>query len=148
MLNFDNFYLNFYGVAKQTGIRDGSDVFVVPNSVKADGTANDIEVTRDQFYWQNIWGQQIYEDLIEDGSFLRLREVTLRYAFPKNLTKSWKSVQDLSVFVTGRNLYLNAPNFTGSDPEVSLYGNANGQGFYNFNTPATIGWNVGLNATF
>lgn len=148
VLNFDNFYLNFYGVTKQTGIRDGSDVFVVPNSVKADGTANDIEVTRDQFYWQNVWGQQIYEDLIEDGSFLRLREVTLRYAFPKNLTKSWKSVQDLSVFVTGRNLYLNAPNFTGSDPEVSLYGNANGQGFYNFNTPATIGWNVGLNATF
>ena len=36
----------------------------------------------------------------------------------------------------------------GADPESSLYGSANGQGFYNFITPGTKGYNFALNVTF
>ena len=87
------------------------------------------------------------EDLVEDGSFVRLREVSVNYSLPSSiLTKTF--IQNLSITFTSRNLYLNAPNFTGADPEASLYGSANGQGFYNFITPGTKGYNVSLNATF
>lgn len=147
ILNFDNFYLNFYGITKQTEDRDGSKTFVYPNAVKSDGSVNDIEVPYDQTYWRLNWGVA-FEDLIEDGSFLRFRELTMAYSLPTTLFDNWKSVKGIGLSVTGRNLFLDAPNFTGSDPEVSVYGNANGQGFYNFNTPATKSWNVAVNVTF
>ncbi len=146
ILNLDNFYLNFYGVTKQTEDRTGENSFVFPNGVLADGSANNIEVPYDEAYWRINFGRAM-EDLVEDGSFVRLREVTLAYALPSSLLQ--KSVfEDVSVAITGRNLYLNAPNFTGSDPESSLYGSANGQGFYNFITPGTVGYNFSLNVTF
>lgn len=145
ILNLDNFYLNFYGVTEMTADRENGTVLVP--GVKSDGTPNDIVVPTDQTYWRNNWGLA-QEDWVEDGSFIRLREVTLRYAMPEAWFNSSTSVKRLGLFVSGRNLWLHAPNFTGADPEVSLYGNANGQGFYNFNTPGTIGWTVGANATF
>lgn len=146
ILNLDNFYLNFYGATAQTEQRDGTTGFVVPNSVLPDGSPNNIEVPYDEFYWRNNFGRAM-EDLVEDGSFVRLREVTVAYAFPSSmLAKTF--IQGLNVSITGRNLYLNAPNFTGADPESSLYGSANGQGFYNFITPGTIGYNFALNVTF
>jgi TonB-linked SusC/RagA family outer membrane protein len=146
ILNLDNFYLNSYGVTKVTENRETAS-FVFPNGVKSDGAVNDIEVRQDEEYWREKWGLA-QEDWVEDGSFIRLREVTLRYGMPTTMFNNTTAIKNLSLFVSGRNLWLNAPNFTGADPEVSLYGNANGQGFYNFNTPGTVGWTVGLNATF
>ncbi|MEZ4948213.1 MAG: SusC/RagA family TonB-linked outer membrane protein [Saprospiraceae bacterium] len=146
ILNLDNFYLNSYGVTKVTENRETAS-FVFPNGVKSDGAVNDIEVRQDEKYWREKWGLA-QEDWVEDGSFIRLREVTIRYGMPATMFNNTSAIKNLSLFVSGRNLWLNAPNFTGADPEVSLYGNANGQGFYNFNTPGTVGWTVGLNATF
>ena len=147
ILNLDNFYLNFYGTPKHTEDRTGETTFVYPNGVLSDGTANNIEVPYDQNYWRNNVGRAM-EDLVEDGSFVRLREVTFSYSLPKSiLAKTF--VKDLRLtFYRVVTLFLDAPNFTGADPESSLYGSANGQGFYNFITPGTKGYNVSVNATF
>ncbi|MDR0682653.1 MAG: SusC/RagA family TonB-linked outer membrane protein [Dysgonamonadaceae bacterium] len=52
---------------------------------------------------------------IEDGSYLKLKNVTLSY----DLGLKWKLIQDCAVFVTGENL-LTFTKYKGLDPEFSL----------------------------
>lgn len=51
---------------------------------------------------------------IEDGSYIRLREITLSYNVP--LPKTWS--QSLTIFATGENL-ITFTNYMGLDPEFS-----------------------------
>ena len=55
--------------------------------------------------------------LLENNSFLRLRNVTLAYSLPGNVLERTNFFSNATVFVTGRNL-LTWTNFTGADPEV------------------------------
>ncbi len=60
----------------------------------------------------------VYSRFIEDGSFLRLKSVTLGYSLPRNLiSKVWLS--KLRVFVSGQNLFV-VTGYKGFDPEVSM----------------------------
>jgi len=53
---------------------------------------------------------------IEDGSFLRLNNLTFGYTFPETLT-SRAFIEKLRFYVTGYNLFV-LTNYTGYDPEV------------------------------
>ncbi len=75
------------------------------------------------------------EQFIEDGGFVRLKEVTLSYTFPLQFI----GLQNATVSVTGRNLEL-WTNYTGIDPETNLTGPTNGQGIDYFNNPTTKTW--------
>ena len=55
---------------------------------------------------------------LEDGSYLRLRNITLGYNLPEQVTKSLR-INSFRVFVSGDNLFT-ATNFSGTDPEVDL----------------------------
>lgn len=57
---------------------------------------------------------------IEDGSFLRLRNVTLGYNFPSE-TLSAIGISNFRLYVTGQNL-LTFTNYSGYDPEVNYSG--------------------------
>ena len=151
--------MNFYGVTKASENREGrytdpndpaagvtGPSFIYPNGVLSDGSPNNIEVPYNEAYWRTNWGEA-QEEWVEDGSFFRLREVTLAYNLPVSILDR-TPFESLGIRVTGRNLWLDTPNFSGSDPETSLYGSANGQGFYNFITPGTKAWNIALNVTF
>jgi TonB-linked SusC/RagA family outer membrane protein len=56
--------------------------------------------------------------LIEDGSFIRLKNITLSYTFSE-----WriKPLSKLSLFITGTNLFT-ITSYSGFDPEVSAFG--------------------------
>ena len=54
---------------------------------------------------------------VEDGSFLRINNVSLGYNFPASITKKLK-IQRLRVYATGSNLAV-FTNYSGYDPEVS-----------------------------
>ncbi|HCO66273.1 MAG TPA: TonB-dependent receptor [Dysgonomonas sp.] len=54
---------------------------------------------------------------IEDGSFLRLNNLTIGYTIPKNITRKLM-IENLRVYVTGYNLHC-WTNYSGPDPEVS-----------------------------
>ncbi len=57
---------------------------------------------------------------VEDGSYLRLKAITLAYNInPQSLQRL--KVQKLSVYVTGQNL-LTLTNYSGFDPEVNAFG--------------------------
>ncbi len=79
----------------------------------------------------NIW-----ERFIEDGSFVKLRELSLGYSFaPKTA-----SISRVKVYLTGRNL-ISFDNYSGWDPEVSTSGQTNGVRGFDFNEvpiPKTI----------
>jgi len=60
---------------------------------------------------------------IEDGSYLRLRRVTLSYRLPVN--SIW--MQGLTLWVTGNNLFT-LTRYLGADPESSVSGSVLSQG--------------------
>ncbi len=55
---------------------------------------------------------------IEDGSYLRLQNVTLGYTLPQSLTKRL-SIQRLRMYLSGQNL-VTWTNYSGYNPEVNL----------------------------
>ncbi|QNF33337.1 TonB-dependent receptor [Adhaeribacter swui] len=55
---------------------------------------------------------------LEDGSFLRLRSLTVGYSLPKNLLSRVK-VENLRLYVVGTNLFL-LTKYTGPDPESNV----------------------------
>ncbi|MGH7493237.1 MAG: SusC/RagA family TonB-linked outer membrane protein [bacterium] len=61
---------------------------------------------------------------IEDGTYVKLREVTLAYTFPRTSVNSLFNgqVSYLKVGVSGRNLLM-FTDYDGYDPEVSQFGN-------------------------
>ena len=86
---------------------------------------------------------------VEDGSFLRLKSVTLAYNFPQMLLSDIK-VQNLSIYATAQNL-LTFTKYSGFDPEVNAYGvNSRGTEFgVDYGTyPQTRQIIFGLNITF
>ncbi|WP_158563356.1 SusC/RagA family TonB-linked outer membrane protein [Chitinophaga silvatica] len=57
---------------------------------------------------------------VEDGSYLRIRMITLGYTFPQNFLNSFSKgvVTNLRLYVTGENLFT-FTKYSGYDPEVS-----------------------------
>lgn len=101
----------------------------------------------------NADGSTNYEQqssrFVEDGSFIRLRSVTLGYNLPKSLTKTI-GITSANLYITGNNLWLKT-NYTGPDPEVTLNGESpNGlvQGLDFCTIPQPRSFIMGLNVTF
>ena len=92
-------------------------------------------------------GAQPSSRFIQDGSYARLRNVTLSYNLPASLLGS--KISRLRVFVTGLNL-ATFTKYTGWDPEVNaddIVSNiAIGYDFYSAPQPKTI--MGGFNITF
>jgi TonB-linked SusC/RagA family outer membrane protein len=64
----------------------------------------------------------IVSDVIEDGSFVRLKTLTLGYTIP--VPASLKAVKQASIYVTAQNL-VTLTKYTGYDPEVNSFGQNN-----------------------
>ncbi|MDB5270705.1 MAG: TonB-dependent receptor, partial [Hymenobacter sp.] len=62
----------------------------------------------------------IVSDVVEDGSFVRLKTVTLGYTLPK----FDKAIKSANVYVTAQNL-VTLTKYTGYDPEVNSFGGDN-----------------------
>lgn len=92
---------------------------------------------------------RISDRYVEDGSFLRIKNITLGYTFPKALLNKAK-IENLRVYVNIQNLYT-FTKYTGYDPEVGAstqdssgltYGMDNGR------YPSPAMYSFGLNITF
>lgn len=102
--------------------------FLVPNSVRQVGSAyveNDIPIlgTAMYSYYNHSTNTLMYENMVLDRTFVKLRELTLSYAIPKKFITNCP-VKALEVSLVGRNLLMWTPktnNFV--DPEATNYGN-------------------------
>ncbi len=84
--------------------------------------------------------------VIEDGSFLRIKDVVLGYSFPKSLLKKI-SIDKLRVFVSAQNL-VTFTSYSGYDPEVSVRNSALTPGLDYSAYPRTVNFNFGINVGF
>lgn len=85
---------------------------------------------------------------VEDGSYVRLKNITLTYNLPVSLL-SKIHVSRLAAYITGINL-ITITNYTGYDPEVSSFnaGGAGGLGIDLSNYPTAKTVMFGINLTF
>ncbi|MFD1094538.1 SusC/RagA family TonB-linked outer membrane protein [Salegentibacter chungangensis] len=138
--------LVFYGLSPKTLDRGETTVI---DGVNANGEPNTIEVRKDQEYYQNYYSR-IADNFVEDGSFARLRYVTLSYNLPSTFLDKLK-IADAQFYVTGRNL-LTITDYSGVDPEVNTFGagisGAGSTGIDNLGTPGTQGVDLGLKFKF
>ncbi|MDA6068737.1 SusC/RagA family TonB-linked outer membrane protein [Flavobacterium sp. AC] len=142
MYSGSNNLMAYYGVDARTA--DRTSEFVYPG-VKEDGTKNDIVIGGSNAVQQDLQGalNGIAEASVFDASFVKLREVTLGYQFPKLLNNS----VDLRASVFARNILLwsKMPNL---DPEASQGNNNFSGGFEQWSMPQTKSIGFGLNFTF
>lgn len=108
---------------------NGRQPFVIPNSVKPSGNTfveNDVPITWESMYsyYNHSTNTYMYRNFVIPKGYVKLREVSLTYNFPKNLLTKLKIVKELEIAVIGRNLLMWTPkgnNFV--DPEATNYGN-------------------------
>lgn len=103
---------------------------------------------RNATIWSPVMtGTPVHSWAVEDGSFLRLNNITLGYTLPSHITKK-VSIERLRVYVTGYNLYT-WTNYTGYDPEVdSRRATPLTPGVDYSAFPRTRSWVAGINITF
>ncbi|MGM9710254.1 MAG: SusC/RagA family TonB-linked outer membrane protein [Prevotella sp.] len=82
---------------------------------------------------------------VEDGSFMRLKYVTVRYQLPTGFTKHL-GVSRVNAYFTINNLFC-WTKYSGADPEISTSGQT-GQCIDNSTTPRSKDWTLGLSLTF
>lgn len=82
---------------------------------------------------------------IEDGSFLRGRNLLIGYNFSNELIEKIH-LNKLRVYASVQNFFL-VTDYTGNDPEVTTYGNAFAQGQTFFDYPKPTLWSFGVNVS-
>jgi TonB-linked SusC/RagA family outer membrane protein len=144
----------FVGNATNTLYNDRKP-WIVPNSVvdNGDGTYSENYTAIDYSNVNNFHNQSSNnarsKDHMHSKTFLKLREVSLGYTFPKTLLDK-TPVNSLSLTVIGRNLLLFTPESNNLiDPESTTFGNDLLGEFGEFGVgPTTRSLGVSLKATF
>jgi len=92
-------------------------------------------------------GYVMSDVVVEDGSYIRLKELLLAYTIPRKLYQN-AGIQSIGVSISANNL-LTFTNYSGYDPEVSIYGgNVFGKGADYGAYPMARTILFGLNLTF
>lgn len=87
----------------------------------------------------------IHSWAVEDASFLRLKNISLGYTFPKKLIRQL-SIQRLRLYFTASNLFVWTP-YSGFDPETSVSGNGLTRGVDFGSYPRSRSFVLGFNLT-
>lgn len=109
--------------------------------------AGPVAVTQE---WYNgpgaFFGSGNHELYVEDGSWTRIRELSLSY----RLNAAWLKkggISSLEITGTGRNLFL-WTEFEGNDPDTNVSGVSASRGIDYFNNPSTKSYVFSLTVTF
>lgn len=119
--------------------------FVVPNSVFENGQVNSLSISA-QDYWAPIVQNSIGESFAYSATNIRLREMSISYAFPLSSIKHFL-IKGCSVSLVGRNLFFIKNNAKGIDPESAL-GSGNNQGIEYASLPSTRNYGLYLKFNF
>ena len=137
MYHGTNMVMNYFGATKESlPYHEGT--MVVEGIDETTGQKNTIEVDKQDYYMTYY---DVTEAGIYDTSYIKLRDVTLKYQLPKI------GQFDISVFGFARNILIwsKLPNF---DPESSQ-GNNNMSGYFErFSIPNTSSFGGGLTIKF
>lgn len=100
------------GLAKRTMERgENNNYMMVFPGVTEDGTPNAKKISASSYY-----GALIAEDFIYDASFIKLKELSIGYSFPKSMLKK-TPIQSLNLSFVARNLAYLMKHTPGTSPE-------------------------------
>lgn len=145
--------LDFTGSSMHTALNNREN-FIFPNSVYKDNSGKFVENTQYQVrdgargFWTVSDYTKAGTTYIVDGSFWKLRSVTLSYDF-KDQLKNVKFVKNVVLSLIGKNLLMWRPSQNlWTDPEFNA-DNVNAQSNSNYNQlPPTRQFGVSLDVTF
>lgn len=143
-----NYQLYYYGMHKNTlegrTAQNPAGSIVAVGIDEATKQANTTAVSA-QSYYRAICDANIAEEFVYSADFIKLRELSLGYTFPKAMLEPLKVVKGLSVSVVARNLWTIMKHTPNIDPESAINA-TNAQGLELNGYPATrnIGFNVNV----
>jgi TonB-linked SusC/RagA family outer membrane protein len=118
--------------------------------VPGGGPVNTVSVPLDESWYLGNGGGfgNLNEAYIEEGSYVKLREVSLSYDFKSLFAKMRNPfIKGLSAGLFARNIIIWTP-YHGIDPETSLTGATSAQGIDYFNNPGTASYGLNLRFKF
>lgn len=152
--SLDRYYGLATGLPEETGGKNdlGNDLRlpldegggVIMPGVKQDGSVNDIRVAATTYgtfgYRYNPNAAFIY-----DASFVKLREATLTFDFPKSIFARVNAIKGMSLGIYGRNLWIIHKNLPDADPEDG-FSSGNLQGYQGgaYPTVRVVGFNLNV----
>ncbi|HEX6748240.1 MAG TPA: SusC/RagA family TonB-linked outer membrane protein [Longimicrobium sp.] len=90
----------------------------------------------------------LYEEFIEDGTFVKLREVALQFRFDQPWVRRFTGAHGAWLRLAGRNLHT-WTSYSGMDPEINLFAASTVSRGVDFaTTPIPRTWSVGLGFDF
>jgi TonB-linked SusC/RagA family outer membrane protein len=133
--------LNHFGTSKKSQVyRDGGnfvfgDTYFGGATVAGPGVGMGVPLGEAWFTGSGSTFNGATSQFIEDGSFVKLREISLGYTFDQAWVSRLLGFSSMELRVSGRNLHT-WTNYSGVDPETSLLGAASPvRGIDYFNNP-------------
>ncbi|WP_134091481.1 SusC/RagA family TonB-linked outer membrane protein [Olivibacter sp. XZL3] len=138
--------LGFVGTSAETG-GDRVDV-IFPNSVYLDENGNSVVNTDVTYNKQDYYPAMASGVSVLDGSFVKLRNLTLSYQFTKDQLKN-SPFGALTVGLYGNNLFIWTPKENQfADPEINSAGSGNTQGFDFTAQPSLRNYGINVKVSF
>jgi len=132
------------GRTKESEARDRE--YLIEGVRASDGQPNTRKISAYDYFrtFKGDAGSYASENAIQDGSWVRLRELGISY----NVKVGSKFLQSVDLGITGKNVLL-FTDYTGVDPETSLTGaGSNIGGFDYFNNPGMKSWIANVKFNF
>jgi TonB-linked SusC/RagA family outer membrane protein len=128
--------------------RDNPDFMIVGEGVGVDGLAPNTNAARIDDYYERI--SSISEENVYDASYLKLRQLTLSYAFNSKQLERMKYLDGLTISIVGRNLFFfsNGLDGIGLDPESIYTATGDDIGIEYAALPSTRTYGVNLSIRF
>ena len=143
VLSGTDFFSTYYGLNKRT--LPGRDNGVIVKGVGADGSANNVLVTAENFYKglvTNVSTMSVY-----DGGFIKFRQATLSYLFSSSLLNR-TPFQAVSISLLARNILTLLKHTDNFDPEDSFSPLPGYAGLEGNSLPQTRTFGINLNFKF
>jgi len=127
-----------------------SNIGVILEGVHEDGTPNTTVVHYYYKYMPNAggWGKIISTPGIVENTWVKMREISLSYAFPFKLLSKTKVFQDLKLSIVGRDLFYIYTTLPDKINPEGIMGSGNAQGFEWASLPSTRSITFAISASF
>ena len=133
---------------RENGLVVGQNILQNEKTMMDNGKPNDITAHAED-YFHSLWGGR--ETAIIDGSFIKLRQIQLSYAFPSSITKKAAWLKGASISLFSHNvalLYTHKSNVAHIDPETGFGVGNDGLGIEQYQIPSNRSTGLKLDVKF
>ncbi len=145
MLSGTNFNAIRHGLHKMT--LEGRETGIIGKGVTTTGAVNTTPVFPVDPYWGYLRSLRIMEDVIYNGGYWKLRQISVGYDFTKFVPGKWP-VKGIKLNLVANNVLIIKKWVDNIDPETFGYSSDNLVGLESTGVPSTRGIGVNLNIKF